>query len=164
VDDGYLIGAASAASLVTGSGLSAGKPGDTRNAGKLAALGVTVPAGAAQDAAGQMAGGYTAALARSLPDSQQAGVTSAEAGAALAAVLAGGDLAASLVLEQVCIASAAGARDVYGQHGVTEVDVLNGPNPCPVCAGLAASNPHAPGLVPVHLRCECCEVPAQPPP
>jgi hypothetical protein len=158
VDEGYLIGAGSASSLVTGSGLVAGKPGDTRNAGRLAGLGVTVPAGAAQDAAGQMAAGYTAALARSLTDSQQAGVTPAAAGAALAAVLAGSDLAASLVLEQVCIASAAGARDVYGQHGVTEVDVLNGPNPCPVCEGLADTNPHAPGLVPVHPNCECAEV------
>jgi 8-oxo-dGTP pyrophosphatase MutT (NUDIX family) len=160
VTDGYLIGTVSATSLVTGEPAATGdwKPG-AADAGRLAALGAAVPATAAGDAADDMTGAYLAEMGRSLADSQDAGLTAAAAGAALGAVVTDSTLAAGIVLERVVTASAAGAVICYGARGIDQVDILNGPNPCSVCAGLAASNPHAPGLVPVHPRCECAEAP-----
>ena len=160
VTDGYLIGAVSATSLVTGEPAAAAKPGDTAAAAEqLPAAGAAVPAGAPDSAAGDMNGAYLAAMGQSLTDSQDAGLTNADAGAALGSVLADTGLAAGIVLQQVVTASAAGAASCYGAQGIDEVDILNGPNPCSVCAALAAEGPHAPGLVPVHPRCECAEVP-----
>jgi hypothetical protein len=160
VTDGYLIGAVSADSLVTGTKADTGgwRPGDTRAATeRLGALGVTVPVPALDAAAGQAEDGYQAAMGRSLADSQQAGLTAKAAGAALAAVLADAGLAAGIVLTQVTTASAEAARDVYAANGVDQVDILNGPDPCPACEALADSNPHSPGLIPLHPNCVCAE-------
>ena len=104
-----------------------------------------------------MQGAYLDAAARSLTDSQ--GTDAATAGQALSDAVADPGLAQNVVLNQVVSASAQAAEGVYEGQGIEQVDILNGPNPCAECQALAASNPHAPGLVPVHPNCECSEVP-----
>ena len=157
--DGYVIGATSASSLTGGSADTDGwQPGDTKDAeAQVAAAGLAV---SGADVAGMQAA-YLDAAARSLTDSQTAGADPAAAGQALIDAVADPGLAQNVVLNQVVSASAQAAEGVYQGQGIEQVDILNGPNPCPTCEELAASNPHAPGLVPVHPNCECSEVPAR---
>lgn len=108
-----------------------------------------------------MQAAYLDAAARSLTDSQTAGADAAAAGQALSAAVTDPNLAQNVVLNQVVSASAQAAEGVYQSQGIDQVDILNGPNPCPTCAELAATNPHSPGLVPVHNFCQCVETPAR---
>lgn len=164
--DGWLIGAASAAAMADGGDADTGgwRPGDADAAGsRVADLGLSSPLGAAlgsaDQAAGQMAAGYLAGLARALLDSAAAGLSAAATGAALLGALGDAAKAATAVLGQLVEAVASAAQALYGQRGITEVDVVNGPNPCPACLALAESNPHPPGTIPLHPNCECSEVP-----
>ncbi len=162
ITDGYLIGLASAIAVATGQPLDVGgwKPGDTDAAASLIdglGAGVSLAAVLATKdvVAGRMGGTVLGALARALTDSDDA----ASATEALAAVVNDEDLAANTVVHEVATASATAADDSYDEQGIDLIDILNGPNPCPTCLELAASNPHQPGLVPVHPNCQCAEVP-----
>jgi 8-oxo-dGTP pyrophosphatase MutT (NUDIX family) len=164
VQDGYLIGAVSATALVTGQDpdWAGWQPGDTDtardHAATLSSAGVVEPDAVAA-AAGRMTRAYLAALARALTDGVDAAVTAKALAAALAAVLADQALGRSVVLTEITQASADGAEDVYDGHSIDLFDVLNGPDPCPLCLALAEGGPHGPGVVPVHPNCECVEVP-----
>lgn len=155
--DGYVIGATSASAVTGGSAVSDGwQPGDTKDAeAQVTAAGLAV---SGADVAGMQAA-YLDAAARSLTDSQTAGLDPAAAGQALSDAVADPDLAQNVVLNQVVSASAQAAEGVYEGQGIEQVDILNGPNPCPECEELADTNPHAPGLIPLHPNCECSEVP-----
>jgi hypothetical protein len=158
--DGYAIGASSAAAVTGGSAVAGWEPGDTAAAdAQVSAAGLQV---SDADVAG-MQRAYLDAAARSLTDSQSAGLDSAAAGQALSDAVADPDLAQNVVLNQVVTASAQAAEGVYAGQGIEQVDILNGPNPCPECQELADTNPHAPGIIPLHNACQCSEVPARQP-
>jgi hypothetical protein len=142
---------------VTGGAAVAGwEPGDTSAAeAQVSAAGLEV---SAADVAGMQAACLDAA-ARSLTDSQNAGADPAAAGQALSDAVADPGLAQNVVLNQVVSASAQAAVGVYAGQGIDQVDILNGPNPCAACQELADTNPHAPGLIPLHNACQCSEVP-----
>jgi hypothetical protein len=169
VADGWLIGGVSAAAMADGTSADTGgwKPGDRdKAAAVIGALGLGdglgSATGSAPAVAGQMAAGYMTVLGRALVDGASAGLAAKAIGAALVAAVADVAKAAAAVLGQLVQAVADAAHALYGQRGVTLVDIINGPNPCPECAALAESNPHAPGLVPIHPNCECVELIHQP--
>lgn len=109
-----------------------------------------------------MSDGYLMAMAVALTSGADAALTAASLGAALTGVLASQDLAEGLVLNEVAEASADAAEECYTDAGIDLVDIINGPDPCPACLALAESNPHEPGLIPAHPRCECSEAPYRP--
>ena len=171
--DGYLIGAVSATALVSGQTAvaAAGDPGDPAAAAEqLAALGTAVPATVASAAAGDMTGGYLAAMGRSLADSQDAGLAAPEAGSALATVLADSALAAGIVADQVTAASAAAAQAAYSAnqvgYGQWVTDPSSKSGPCVVCLGNEAAGqvpmgePYPSGDTdsPAHPNCNCAVV------
>jgi 8-oxo-dGTP pyrophosphatase MutT (NUDIX family) len=176
VTDGYLIGAVSAAAMVSGlkADTDGWQPGDDGKAGEriaelaaAAALGTLL--GSAGDSADQMAGGYLDALGRVLAGAD-AEISAEDLGGALSEAIASEDLAASLVMTQITTATGTAAQDYYMAHGVgygrwvTEGDTK-------VCEAICLPNAAA-GQVPIgqpypsghvsqpgHNRCRCAVVP-----
>ena len=170
--DGYLIGAASAASLADGEdpGWGGWQPGDADAArDRVEALGLGAGLGIAlesyRETAQRMADGYLAGMARALIDGAASGLGAAAIGAAVIAALTDPDTARNSALTVLGAVIGAAAMALYLARKVQRVNWSVDPasNVCPVCAANAAGSPYAiasaPGC-PAHPICRCQVVPA----
>lgn len=191
--DGYLIGAASAASVTDGQPVDTGnwKPGGTSSAqkridqlGMAAALssllgrgGAGEGAEAAEDAGEPVASGYTGSLAIILAgtdaDWADSEDTLDELGGMLSDALADDDLAVTLVGTQINIWSGLAAHEYY-MANANWVQWVTDPSPTGPCAMCQANQDNSPVRVgqpfdsghtstPGHDHCRCAVLPALPP-
>lgn len=175
--DGYLIGAASAAAVVAGTGADLGgwQPGGmpaaearTVDLGARDALAALLAAQGAASAAA-ISGGFLGALSRTLAGAD--GDTDRGAlAAALVAAVAGAALAVGLVLGRLYAAAGNGALDYYGANVTGDFQWVTDPTlkNCAICLGNEAGDPRPLGEpwpsgdedVNIHEKCGCMLVPA----
>jgi 8-oxo-dGTP pyrophosphatase MutT (NUDIX family) len=177
IADGYMIGAASAASAATGQPPATGgwTPGDSATAGDVVAglgAGATLAALLASDTsqvADDLTGGILAAMARELA-AADAGAGADTIAYVLAGIVEDGALAADLSLTEICVYTGLAAHDYYMAHAtglfrwVVDPSVKN----CPVCLQNQAADPRpltqpwpsGSGSVPIHPRCRCQLIPS----
>jgi hypothetical protein len=173
--DGWVIGAASAASLVAGERVELGgwKPGSEDKARqRVAALGLGAALGSALERAPQgaerVAGGWLSALGRVLRDGAAGGATAAALGSSLRSALADTSPATAALLDLLTAAAGAAARALYLSQQVGMVEwVCESGNPCATCEGNQDEGPiPADGAFssgdaspPVHNNCQCAVLP-----
>lgn len=175
--DAYLIGVASAYTVLDGGQLRLGdwQPGQTDKARDQlddlgAAAGLAVLLATVEDTARGIADSRLADLARVLVDGAAAGDTEADIGAALQAALADDGRAAGVAITEVTTGSSAGALSVYQQRQVAEGRWIT-ERDRKVCARCLANEaagrvpigqpyPSGDTTAPAHPRCRCAVLPA----
>lgn len=179
IADAYAIGAFSAAAVTSGTRADTGtweEPGDTSGAEeRISDLGLgsdyaDTTQSQQQDRAGQIAGGFLAAMGRTLADGLQSEADAGSLADSLRQAVDDHPLAAGLVLTVLTAVSALAAGAWYRSAGVrygTWIGVID-ERICPACLQNVASDPVPIGQAypsgnafpPVHGRCRCAVVPA----
>lgn len=175
--DGWLIGAASATSLVTGQPVDLGgwQPGGGNyNPGpglaKTAAAGLVSGLPAAGVAyGGWIASAYLNAMGRTLATGQDNGLTVDQLATGLSGVLQSDDVATGLALNVLTTTSATAAQAVYTGHQVDRWHWVTAEDEkvCPLCDANEAAGPVPIGdpfpsgdtSPPAHPNCRCAGIP-----
>lgn len=178
--DGWLIGAASAYAVTSGTPVQTGtwQPGDTDAAsGTVRGLGLGRQLEAALQQAGQaaqqVASGMAIAAARALVTAQQAGQAAADAGRAVLAALRDAAHAAASALGQLVQAIGNAAICWYRDQRVGWIEWVTDPTSkiCAACAENEEAGPVPAGTpfpsgdenTPAHDRCRCATFPSAAP-
>ena len=98
-------------------------------------------------------------IGRVLEEGVRAGSSVQTIAKELTAVLGDPERSHLIAVTEVNRAMTQASRQVYEDSGQSEWDLLTAANPCPICAAIAADNPHpmsdAADMPPVHPRCRC---------